>query len=197
VAVSIVTFSLWFIQRKIVYGAGGTSENAIYSVGNQIFNIMTYIPTLLTPLLITRLAGAGADIGVRRRICLSSLRVFAAIAGCACVGVFVGLRLAIAFLPPRYAAATETGLIASLAASFQIMKAPFSVFFLSQIKASREIASGMGGALFMIVATSLCTHLSPNEGTLIRLLGCAIQGALLAGMFLLETRPGAQEAVRT
>jgi O-antigen/teichoic acid export membrane protein len=42
--VSALTFAQWLIQRKIVFGAGGASENAIYSIGNQIFNMMTFIP---------------------------------------------------------------------------------------------------------------------------------------------------------
>jgi O-antigen/teichoic acid export membrane protein len=186
--VSAVTFSQWLIQRKIVFGDGGASENAIYSVGNQIFNMITFIPAILTPIIVTKLAAAGTDIARRRKICLDSLRLFGGLAVCACVATFVGLRLGIPFLPARYAAAAETGLIASLAAAFQIMKSPFSLFFLSELKASREIASAAAGALFMIVATSMFTQLRPNEGTMIRLLGCALQAGLLATLFLIETR---------
>jgi hypothetical protein len=127
---------------------------------------------------------------MRRQICLRSLRLFTAISICACAAVFVGLRLGISFLPPRYAAAVTTGLIASVAAAFQIIKSPFSLFFLSELKASREIASATAGAAFMILATLLFTQLDPNEGTTIRLLGCALQGVILAALFLLETRRG-------
>jgi hypothetical protein len=190
--VSAVTFSQWLIQRKIVFGDGGASENAIYSIGNQVFNMMTFIPLIITPIIITRLAAAGDDVALRRRICLGSLRLFAGIAGCACLAVFVGLRVGVPFLPPRYASAVLTGTIASLAAAFQIIKSPFSLFFLSELKASREIASAAAGALFMIVATSLFTQLHPNEGTTIRLLGCALQAAFLAALFLIETRRSAQ-----
>jgi hypothetical protein len=42
----------------------------------------------------------------------------------------------------------------------------------------------------MIVATSLFAQLNPNEGTMIRLLGCALQAVLLGGLFLIETRRG-------
>jgi hypothetical protein len=186
--VCAVTFSQWLIQRKIVFGDGGTSENAIYSIGNQIFNMMTFIPLIITPLVITRLAAAGTDVALRRAICLRSLRLFTAIALCACAAVFVGLRLGVPFLPPRYSVAVETGLIAAGAAAFQIVKSPFSLFFLSELKASREIASATAGAVFMIVATSMFTQLSPNEGTLIRLLGCALQATFLGALFLIETR---------
>jgi O-antigen/teichoic acid export membrane protein len=189
--VSAVTFSQWLIQRKIVFGEGGASENAIYSIGNQIFNMMTFIPLIITPIIITRLAAAGTDLALRRSICLRSLRLFAGIAACACVGAFIGLRLGIPYLPPRYAVAAETGMIASIAAAFQILKSPFSLFFLSELKASREIASAAVGALFMIVATSLYGQLHPNEGTMIRLLGCALQAAFLAALFLIETRGAA------
>ena len=92
------------------------------------------------------------------------------------------------FLPPRYSVAVETGLIAAGAAAFTIIKSPFSLFFLSELKASREIASATAGAIFMIVATSMFTQLSPNEGTMIRLLGCALQAVLLGALFLVETR---------
>jgi O-antigen/teichoic acid export membrane protein len=190
--VSAVTFSQWFIQRKIVFGDGGASENAIYSVGNQIFNMMTFIPSILTPIIVTKLAAAGTDVALRRKICLDSLRLFVGLAVCACVATFVGLRLGIPFLPPRYAAAAETGLIASLAAAVQIMRTPFSLFFLSELKASREIASAAAGALFMIVATSMFTQLRPNEGTMIRLLGCALQAGLVTALFLIETRRSRQ-----
>jgi O-antigen/teichoic acid export membrane protein len=186
--VSTVTFSQWLIQRKIVYGNGGVSENAIYSVGNQIFNMMTFVPIVLTPIIITRLAAAGGDVTLRRRISLSSLKLFFGIACCACVAVFVGLRIGIPFLPPRYAAAQETGLIASFAAAFQIVRSPFSLFFLAELKASREIASATCGALFMIAATASYAQLTPNQGTTIRLLGCALQSFLLAAMFFIETR---------
>ena len=186
--VSTVTFSQWLIQRKIVYGDGGASENAIYSVGNQIFNMMTFIPLIITPIIITRLAAAGDDLARRRHISLASLKLFSAIAAIACVAVFIGLRVGIPFLPPRYAAAEVTGLIASFAAAFQILKSPFSLFFLSELKASREIASATAGAVFMIVATATYDQLTPNQGTTIRLLGCALQAALLAAMFLVETR---------
>jgi hypothetical protein len=91
-------------------------------------------------------------------------------------------------LPPRYTAAVETGLIASIAAAFQIIKSPFSLFFLSELKASREIASATAGAAFMILATLLFTQLDPNQGTTIRLLGCALQAVFLAALFLVETR---------
>ena len=195
--VSIVNFAQWFIQRKIIYGTGGTSDNAIYSVGNQIFNITTFIPSILTPILITRLASAGTDMALRRRICLSSLRLFSAIAVCVCIAVFVGLKFGVPYLPPRYAAATVTGTIASIAASFVILKLPFSLYFLSELKASREIISGAAGALVMIVATAVAIHLTPNEGTVIRLSGVAVQGVLLAGMFLVETRRIAAAAIRT
>jgi O-antigen/teichoic acid export membrane protein len=186
--VSMITFSQWLIQRKIVYGSGGASENAIYSVGNQIFGMMVFIPSILSPIIITRLAAAGDDMALRRRISVSSLRLFSGIAGLACVAVFVGLRIGVPFLPPRYAAAEETGLIASFAAAFQIVKSPFSLFFLSELKASREIASATAGALFMIAATASYDQLSPNQGTTIRLLGCALQALLLAAMFFIETR---------
>jgi len=193
--VSTVTFSQWLIQRKIVYGDGGVSENAIYSVGNQIFNMMTFIPLIITPLIITRLAAAGDDLARRRRICLSSLKLFSSIAAVACVGVYIGLHIGIPFLPPRYAAAELTGLIASFAAAFQILKSPFSLFFLAELKASREIFSATAGALFMIIATSTYAQLSPNQGTTIRLLGCALQAFLLASIFLVETRRAKQAGV--
>jgi O-antigen/teichoic acid export membrane protein len=188
--VSALTFAQWLIQRKIVFGEGGASENAIYSIGNQIFNMMTFIPLIITPIIITKLAAAQGDMALRRQICLRSLRLFTAISICACGAVFVGLRLGISFLPPRYAAAVTTGLIASVAAAFQIIKSPFSLFFLSELKASREIASATAGAAFMILATLLFTQLDPNQGTTIRLLGCALQGIILAALFLLETRRG-------
>jgi O-antigen/teichoic acid export membrane protein len=190
--VSTVTFSQWLIQRKIVYGDGGASENAIYSIGNQIFNMMTFIPLIITPIIITRLAAASDDLAWRRRICLSSLKLFSGIAAIACVAVFVGLRIGIPFLPPRYGAAELTGLIASFAAAFQILKSPFSLFFLAELKASREIASATAGALFMIVATATYAQLTPNQGTTIRLLGCALQALLLATMFFVETRRARQ-----
>jgi O-antigen/teichoic acid export membrane protein len=189
--VSAVTFSQWLIQRKIIFGDGGASENAIYSIGNQIFNMMTFIPLIITPIIITKLAAAHGDMALRRRICLQSLRLFTAISVCACGAVFVGLRFGIPFLPPRYAAALETGLIASIAAAFQIVKSPFSLYFLSELKASREIISATAGAAFMIVATSLFTQLNPNEGTTIRLLGCALQAVFLGALFLIETRHSA------
>ena len=186
--VSTVTFSQWLIQRKIVYGNGGVSENAIYSIGNQIFNMMTFIPLIITPIVITRLAAAGDDLAQRRHISLASLKLFSGIAAIACVAVFVGLRIGIPFLPPRYAAAELTGLIASFAAAFQIVKSPFSLFFLAELKASREIASATAGALFMILATATYAQLTPNQGTTIRMLGCALQGVVLAAMFFIETR---------
>ena len=189
--VSAVTFSQWLIQRKIIFGSGGASENAIYSIGNQIFNMMTFIPLIITPIIITKLAAAHGDMALRRKICLKSLRLFTAISVCACGAVFVGLRLGIPFLPPRYAVAVETGLIASIAAAFQIVKSPFSLYFLSELKASREIISATAGAAFMIVATSLFTQLDPNQGTMIRLLGCALQAVLLGILFLIETRRSA------
>lgn len=191
--VATLTFSQWLIQRKIVYGDGGASENAIYSVGNQIFNMMTFIPLIITPIIITRLAAAGDDLALRKRISLASLKLFSGIAAIACVAVFFGLRIGIPFLPPRYAAAEVTGLIASFAAAFQIMKSPFSLFFLAELKASREIASATAGAVFMIVATATYAQLTPNQGTTIRLLGCALQGLLLAAMFFLETRRAKQQ----
>lgn len=190
--VSTVTFSQWLIQRKIVYGDGGASENAIYSVGNQIFNMMTFIPLIITPIIITRLAAASDDLARRRRIGLSSLKLFSGIAAIACVAVFVGLRVGIRFLPPRYAAAEVTGLIASFAAAFQILKSPFSLFFLAELKASPEIVSATAGAIFMIAATSTYSQLTPNQGTTIRLLGCALQALLLASMFFVETRRAKQ-----
>jgi O-antigen/teichoic acid export membrane protein len=186
--VSALTFAQWLIQRKIIFGDGGASENAVYSIGNQIFNMMNFIPSIITPIIITKLAAAQDDIALRRKLCLRSLRLFAAISVCACAAVFVGLRLGIPFLPPRYTVALETGLIASIAASFQIVKTPFSLYFLSELKASREIAGATAGAAFMIVATSLFTQLSPNEGTMIRLLGCALQAVILGILFLIETR---------
>jgi O-antigen/teichoic acid export membrane protein len=186
--VSALTFAQWLIQRKIVFGDGGTSENAVYSIGNQIFNMMTFIPLIITPIIITKLAAAQGDMAERRRISLQSLRLFTAISIGACLAVFVGLRFGVRFLPPRYSVAVETGLIASIAAAFQIIKSPFSLFFLSELKASREIASASAGAAFMIIATLLFTQLSPNQGTTIRLLGCALQAVILAGLFLLETR---------
>jgi O-antigen/teichoic acid export membrane protein len=186
--VSTITFSQWLIQRKIVYGDGGASENAIYSIGNQIFNMMTFIPLIITPIVITRLAAAGDDLAQRKQISLASLKLFSGIAAIACVAVFVGLRIGIPFLPPRYAAAETTGIIASFAAAFQIVKSPFSLFFLAELKASREIASATAGALFMIAATATYVQLTPNQGTTIRLLGCALQGVVLAAMFFIETR---------
>ena len=84
--------------------------------------------------------------------------------------------------------AVETGLIASVAAAFQIVKSPFSLYFLSELKASREILSATAGAAFMIIATSMFTQLHPNEGTMIRLFGCALQAVFLGALFLIETR---------
>jgi hypothetical protein len=185
--VSALTFAQWLIQRKIVFGDGGTSENAIYSIGNQIFNMMTFIPLIITPIIITKLAAAHGDMSVRRAICLQSLKLFTLIAVCACIAVFIGLRLGVHFLPPRYSVAVQTGLIAAIAAAFQIVKSPFSLYFLSELKASREIASATAGAAFMIVATLCFDQLNPDQGTLIRLLGCALQAVVLTALFLRET----------
>jgi hypothetical protein len=150
--------------------------------------MMTFIPLIITPIIITKLAAAGTDVALRRKICLKSLRLFAGIALCACGAAYIGLRVAIPFLPARYSVAAVTGLIASIAAAFQILKSPFSLFFLSQLKASREITSAAAGALFMIVATSMFSQLDPNQGTMIRLLGCALQAVLLGTLFLIESR---------
>ena len=100
----------------------------------------------------------------------------------------MGLRLGTPFLPARYAAAVLTGFIASVAAACQVMKTPFSLYFLSELKASREIAGSIAGALFMILATSSYMQLDPNQGTTIRLIGCALQTLLLLAFFLAETR---------
>ena len=54
--------------------------------------MMTFIPLIITPLVITRLAAAGSDVALRRAICLRSLRLFTGIALCACVAVFIGLQ---------------------------------------------------------------------------------------------------------
>jgi hypothetical protein len=186
--VSAWTFSQWLIQRKIIFGDGGASENAVYSVGNQIFNMMSFIPTIITPLIVTKLAAAGSDVALRRSISLRSLRLYGLIVVAACVGAFLGLHFGIPFLPSRYAAAVLTGFIASVAAACQIMKTPFSLYFLSELKTSREIASSFAGATFMILTTSLFVQLSPNQGTTIRLIGCALQTLLLLGFFLVETR---------
>lgn len=195
--VAVATFGQWLIQRKIVYGSGGTEENAIYSVGNQIFNMMTFIPLIITPLVITRLAAAQGNVALRRQISLSSLKLFAGISAVACVGVFFGLQIGVPFLPSRYAAAVETGLIAALAAAAQIIRSPFSLYFLSELKASREIISSTAGAVFMIIATSLFEQLNPNQGTTIRLGGTALQAVMLAIMFLHETRRSARLAPLT
>jgi O-antigen/teichoic acid export membrane protein len=184
--VSLVTFSQWLIQRRIVFGEGGPSDNAIYSVGNQIFNIITFLPTVLGPITVTKFASAGEDAAVRQKICINSLRMFGAIAVSACVLTFVGLYFGVRLLPPRYADCVGTGLIASMAAAFQVIKAPFSLYFLSELKVSREIASAVLGSLFMIVATTLLLKISPNGGTVIRLIGCAIQAVFLGGFFLLD-----------
>jgi hypothetical protein len=186
--VSAWTFSQWLIQRKIIFGDGGASENAVYSVGNQIFNMMSFIPTIITPLIVTKLAAAGSDVALRRSISLRSLRLYGLIVIIACIGAFLGLHFGTPFLPARYAAAVLTGFIASVAAACQIMKTPFSLYFLSELKTSREIASSFAGALFMILSTSLFVQLSPNQGTTIRLIGCALQTLLLLGFFLVETR---------
>jgi O-antigen/teichoic acid export membrane protein len=186
--VSAITFAQWLIQRKIVFGDGGASENAIYSIGNQVFNMMTFIPLIITPIIVTRFAAAGEDLALRRRICLGSLRLFAAIAAGACAAAFVGLHFGIPYLPPRYSVVAETGMIAAVAAAFQIVKSPFSLFFLSELKASREIASAAAGAIMMVVATSLVGQLHSNAGTLIRLLGCAVQALILGAIFLIETQ---------
>ena len=186
--VSVWTFSQWLIQRKIIFGDGGASENAVYSVGNQIFNMMSFIPTIITPLIVTKLAAAGSDVALRRSISLRSLRLFGLIVIVACAGAFLGLHFGTPYLPPRYAAAVLTGFIASLAAASQVMKTPFSLYFLSELKTSREIASSFAGAAFMILATSLFLQLTPNQGTTIRLIGCALQTLLLLGFFLVETR---------
>jgi O-antigen/teichoic acid export membrane protein len=186
--VSAIAFAQWLIQRKIIFGPGGASENAIYSIGNQIFNMMTFIPSILTPIFVTKLAAAGADVGLRRRIALRSLRLFTGVALCACVAVFVGLRVGIPYLPPRYASALVTGVIAAGAAFFQIVRAPFSLYFLSELKASREMVSAAAGSLFMIGATTVFDQLTPNAGTTIRLLGCALQAMFLLCFFLFENR---------
>jgi O-antigen/teichoic acid export membrane protein len=186
VVVSLLTFSQWLIQRKIVFGPGGASDNAIYSIGNQIFNIITFLPTILGPIIVTKFASAGGDTAARQKICVSSLRLFGLIALGACVMTFLGLYFGVRFLPPRYADCVETGFIASLAAAVQVLKAPFSLYFLSELKVSREIASAILGALFMIVATALFASISPNGGTVIRLIGGVIQGIFLGGFFLVE-----------
>jgi len=186
--VSVVTFSQWFIQRKIVFGEDGPSENAIYGVGNQIFNIITFLPTILGPLIVTKLASAGKNARARQDICISSLKIFGGIALTACVLTFIGLHFGIGLLPKRYAACVETGTLASIAAAFQVLKAPFSLYFLSELRVSREIASAVLGALFMIVATMLLTHVTPNLGTGVRLAGCAVQAAFLGVLFFIEFR---------
>jgi O-antigen/teichoic acid export membrane protein len=188
IIVSVLAFSYWLIQRKIVFGAGGTADNAIYSVGNQVFNVMNFIPGLLAPVIVSRLAGADANVELRRRICIRSVKLFVGIAVIACICAFFGLRVAVLFLPGRYAAAVTTGTLAAIAAAFSILRTPFTLYFLSELRASREIAGSLAGAIFMIAAASLYDQLQPNTGTVIRLLGCALQAALMAAFFVTESR---------
>jgi O-antigen/teichoic acid export membrane protein len=186
--VSVVMFSQWLIQRKIVFNDGGAADNAIYSVGNQIFNILTFLPTMLGPMIVTKFASAGNDAVRRQSLCIGSLKLFAAIAVGACAVTFAGLHFGIWLLPARYASCVETGVLAALAAGFQVIKAPFSIYFLSELKVLREVISSVAGGTFMIIALSLLHHVTPNIGTGVRLVGCALQAAILGGFFLIEYR---------
>ena len=155
---------LWFLQRQLL-ARGGAVEAAIFTLGNQFYNVVLFLPGVLGPLLLRRLSIVRLESDQVRE----TSRVGAASFGVASLGlaIFVAIApLILLVLPEKYRIGVEPPTLAVAAGALMFAKAPFSVFFQARVSASAELAASLVAATVLVGAAFVPAVITSAIGSL-------------------------------
>jgi O-antigen/teichoic acid export membrane protein len=151
IGVATLMLGYWFLQHELIESEQGELANAVYGVGNQIYNIIVFLPFIFNPLIVGRLSNLQGDRAALRRECIKFASLFLASSIAICIAVWITFAFALHLLPPAYLGSLQVVVVASAAAALQLVKAPFTLFFVAKLRAGPElIATSVGTAALLV-----------------------------------------------
>lgn len=140
--------ALWYLQRQLIIRAGPT-ENAIFTIGAQFYNVVIFLPGIFGPLFLRRIS----PLGLQQRLALVAKATTISFMACICgvVAFYFLSPVMTSFLPHKYQIGPTPLILAIIAGAIMFIKFPISVFFQSYIRATPELfASAVAGAALLI-----------------------------------------------
>jgi hypothetical protein len=172
---SVIFASQWLLQTKIILGEGGLSENASYSLGSQMYNVVIFGPVIIGPLLLKALSSSADRPESQRQLCINAAKIFAALSLILCVLTYGLLNQVLPLLPGNYENGATIGAIAAGAASIHLMKAPFSIYFQSHLRLFPDMCASVVAALAVIAVVALLPSIDALIATGLRLVSHFVQ----------------------
>lgn len=177
VSSAAITYSIFLLQSSLVEH-GGASENAIFAIGSQFFNVVLFLPSSFSPLLLRDFAAHPETAGKRSLILSGSV---AALCVLGITSWWLIAPLVLVHLPSLYGKAQPAIIWAMIAASIVFMKSPSALFLQSRFKTLQEIY-GAGGALIAISVSAFTIPMYTGvQASIVR--------TVAMGAYLLATLP--------
>lgn len=128
-----------------------TVENAKYAFAGQVYNILIFVPVILGPVVLNRIARK-SDESDRRAACLRLAALFAVVSGLGLGLVLLGVKVVVLFLPSLYATAEYSVAVNAAAAFCGFVKSPLSIYFVASMRVLPDsvatiVASAVGLAV--------------------------------------------------
>lgn len=179
---SLIVTSQWLIQRNIAIGPGGLRENGIYGVGMQAYNLVLFVPILFGPIFLSKISVL-RDGAARRKLCVRAGTFCVAVGILLCAALVLLLHVGLRYLAPFYQNAEFAVVMAGIAATIHMTKAPFSIYFQAHFRMLPEIVGSCAGVAVVLLAVFFGFGANADEGMIIRVMTHLVQLLVTLGAF--------------
>jgi O-antigen/teichoic acid export membrane protein len=184
--------ALWELQARVISTLGPV-ESAHYAIGIQFYNIVVFLPVLMSPVLLNRLGAFNGDPrGAARFTSLITLAC-TALAVLEFGAIFLALPFVSPWMPRTYAQSTAAILWAIGAGTVLFVKTPMSVYFQSSLRMLPEITSVSLSAALLVTLSFLVAQVDASQAAEIRAVSVAVQLLTVGVFFGLSARPPSRE----
>jgi O-antigen/teichoic acid export membrane protein len=184
----------WALQARIIGEAGGAEENAVYGLANQVYSIVIFAPYVAGPLLMRRMASCRTNQDASH-LALRWGIVFLGLVAVGLVALAIGFPLVSSYLPNAYQRALVPVLLSAVAAGFQFIKAPYSVYFQSRLVLYPEVLSALVAAAAIYAGVVLLDRMDAQAAAGMRAVAHGLQLLIVTAFFLWLARRGANSAL--
>lgn len=176
---SLMTIALWLLQTSIM-GSFGPGELANYTLALQVYNAIIFLPAILGPPLLSRLAKLEPMMAIvlARKTWLQFCAFSVLLSGV----VFAAAMVALQFLPAHYVDARKPIAFACVAAAIHFAKAPLSIYFQAALKTNPDVRGTFLGTAIVLIAL-MTVQVDASGGQVLRALAHAAQFGTVAVMF--------------
>lgn len=179
--------TLWIIQAELTANRG-LAGTALYGLGNQLYNLVIFFPSIANPMILQAMASTRRDAAGQRKLGLRLTFFFAALVGCACMAAAITLPFVEGWLQASYAGLPIVGTLAVAAAGAQLIRTPLSMHFSSALRASQDLWAAGALVVTALAGLMLLPALTPASAMTLRVVGQIAATAVLLLLFLRDTR---------